>query len=47
MIEEIQKALKDVRTALTLSEDDDVLRMLQRVEERLQNWLYSYMDDGK
>jgi hypothetical protein len=47
MISEIEEALKEVRVAITLCEDSGTLNMLYKVEERLQNWLYMYVDDGK
>ena len=47
MISEIEEALKEVRVAVTLSEETDTLTVLYKVEERLKNWLVRYADDGK
>jgi len=47
MINEIKETLEEVRTAIAMSEEDDVIRVLHRVEEKLEKWIYTYEDDGK
>lgn len=47
MINEIYKALQETRDALEHAENDDTIEILKKLEQRLNNWLIKYEDDGK
>jgi hypothetical protein len=47
MIGEIETALKEIQIAIAMCKDDDTLGVLKQIEQRLKNWLYTYVDDGK